>query len=182
MRLNTFPFSLIIFGLLQNVIFWKCGARISVHYLSFNSDFTHITLITTNCSKKHWCSSVGLWQEVIGYEEMSREQTKWSTPVLAVYISLISVQFNQPSYEYRAVLLEYSQGMYITGYDCLFFSILSFWIFMFSTCYRSQWMSHRKATECGFNKKRSFKRKYLVVVVLMVDETMFFMREDVYSK
>ncbi len=42
--------------------------------------------------------------------------------------------------------------------DCLFFSILGFWIFMFSTCYRSQWMSHRKATECGFNLKKNSKK------------------------
>ncbi len=54
---------------------WKCGARISVHYLCFKSDFTHITLITTNCSKKHWCSCVWLWQEVVGHEELSCEQT-----------------------------------------------------------------------------------------------------------
>lgn len=81
---ETFPLSLIIFCLLQNVICnsikvvlkaWKCGARISVYYLCFKSDFTLITLITTNCSKKHWCSCVWLWQEVVGHEELSCEQT-----------------------------------------------------------------------------------------------------------
>ncbi len=71
---------------------WKCGARISVHYLCFKSDFTHITLITTNCSKKHWCSCVAVtgsrrpWRAVMWADSRER-QGQSGAPLCSLYIN-----------------------------------------------------------------------------------------------